>query len=184
MRGLLLGLLAAAPLLLGSCAAPVVPDQLKTISADQGYRYKTLNAEAPKAIPKTAIILTFSGGGTRASALAEGALRALADTAIPTPGGPVPLSSQIDVISSVSGGSVTAAAFALNGTEGLADYEQSFLHANPTASMVGSVLLNPTQLAGPRIDVLRDYFDSHIFGGKTYQSLIDTNKHAPALRHP
>lgn len=167
-------LLAAAAL--AGCAAPVSIDPLQSINQSAGYRYFVLDRQAPKTLPKTAVMLAFSGGGTRASALADGALRALAETMVPTPTGPVPLATQIDVISSVSGGSVTAAAFALGGIDGLKDYESGFLHGNPTGDMVASVVLNPTSLAFPRIEILESYFEKHLFGARTYQDLIDIDR--------
>jgi NTE family protein len=57
-------------------------------------------------------MLSFSGGGTRAAALAYGVLQHLARTPI---AGGRSLLDEVDVISSVSGGSFTAAFFALNG---------------------------------------------------------------------
>ena len=54
------------------------------------------------------LILTFSGGGTRAAALAFGVLQTLADTQIVVNGQKRRLLDEVDVISSVSGGSFTA----------------------------------------------------------------------------
>lgn len=158
--------------MLPSCASPVAVDKLRSIDQSAGYRYFVLDQQAPKTVSKTAIMLAFSGGGTRAAALTDGVLRALAETKVSTPQGQVPLATQIDVISSVSGGSVTAAAFALGGIDGLTDYENGFLHGSPTGSMVASVALNPSSLAFPRIGILEGYFENHLFGAKTYRDLI------------
>ena len=101
----------AALLLVAACASPVRTTELARIDERSGYRYAALDQRAPKSIDKSAVIMTFSGGGTRAAALADGALRALAATEVPGMAGRVPLASQIDVVSSVSGGSVTAGIF-------------------------------------------------------------------------
>src|SRR5690348_6582103 len=113
-----------------ACASPVRTTELGQIDERSGYRYTALDQRAPKAINKSAAIMSFSGGGTRAAALADGALRALAATEVPSTADRVPLASQIDVISSVPGGSVTAAYFALTGIDGLHDFEQNFLFSN------------------------------------------------------
>jgi NTE family protein len=53
--------------------------------------------------------LTFSGGGTRAAALAYGVLKELKETTIVSGGQRIRLLDEVDSISSVSGGSFTAA---------------------------------------------------------------------------
>jgi len=167
-------ILAAALLLLGlaACASPVRTTELAQIDQFSGYRYTTLDKKAPKTIAKSAVLMSFSGGGTRAAALAEGALRALAKTSVPSAGGPTPLASQIDVISSVSGGSVTSASFALGGIDGLDDFEQNFLYSDVMDTLLTRTLLNPAQLVYPRIDILEGYLDENVFHHRTYADLI------------
>ena len=118
-------------------------------------------------------MLTFSGGGTRAAALADGVLRALAETQVRGSAGTVPLASQVDVISSVSGGSVTAAYFAFGGIGGLDGFERDFLKRDIMSTLIGRTLLDPFDLFQPRIDILSRYLDQNVFQGKTYQDLID-----------
>ncbi len=69
----------------------------------------------------------MSGGGTRAATLATGALRGLHAA---TFADGTPLTAEIDILSSVSGGSVTAAYFARHGYDGLARLEEIFLRQN------------------------------------------------------
>jgi NTE family protein len=76
---------AATVLLVAACASPLRTTELGRIDEHAGYRYATLDQKAPKTIDKSAVIMSFSGGGTRAAALADGALRALAATASPPP---------------------------------------------------------------------------------------------------
>ena len=59
------------------------------------------------------LILTFSGGGTRAAAFAYGVLQTLAETDIIIDGQKPRLLDEVDGISSVSGGSFTAAYYGL-----------------------------------------------------------------------
>jgi NTE family protein len=165
----------AALLVLAACASsPERTTELARIDQRAGYRYATIDANAPKSIDKTAVLLTFSGGGTRAAALADGVLRALAETDVPAGGGvALPLASQIDVISSVSGGSVTSAYFAANGIDGLGAFEQNFLRQDIIGTLVGRTLTNPGAWFQPRIDILSSYLDQHVFDGKTYQDLLN-----------
>ena len=58
---------------------------------------------------ETIVGLAFSGGGTRAAAFSFGVLKALAKA--DEPGGTTPLLHDVDLISGVSGGSITAAYF-------------------------------------------------------------------------
>ena len=165
----------ALALLLAACASPVRTTELGTIDQFSGYRYVTLDKKAPKAIDKSVVMLSFSGGGTRAAALADGVLRAMAETQVPATPSALPLASQIDVISSVSGGSVTAAWFAMGGIDGLGDLEENFLHSDIMSVLIGRTLLNPAQLFYPRIDILESYLDEQVFHHKTYQDLIDAD---------
>jgi NTE family protein len=162
----------AAALLLAACASPVRTTELAAIDQGSGYRYATLEAKAPKTIDKAAVIVTFSGGGTRAAALADGVLRALAATPVRGGGGVLPLASQIDLISSVSGGSVTAGYFAMAGADGLARFEKEFLYSDIMDTLIGRTLAHPLQLFYPRVDILEQYLDDNVFDHKTYGDLI------------
>jgi len=75
------------------------------------------------------VCLTFSGGGTRAAAFSYGVLQKLRDTAIvrAKDGRHESLLDEVDCISSVSGGSFTAAYYALFGARIFQDYRKEFL---------------------------------------------------------
>ena len=171
--GMLVGLLAAA-LVLASCAhrdrnAPLAAENFRR---DYGYRKAALHGER---LPRHHIVMTASGGGTRAAALAQGVLRELAATPIDAAGRT--MADEIDLISSVSGGSVTAANFALYGKEGLPAYEASFLRRNLMADLIGGVI-NPVNwlrfglTSDSRIDLLVELLDETVFHGATYADLI------------
>jgi NTE family protein len=121
------------------------------------------------------VVLTFSGGGTRAAALADGVLHALAETEVKAQDGTLPLASQVDLVSSVSGGSVAAAYFALGGIAGLADLEQDFLYSDIISRLITRTLFDPLQLLYPRIDIFESYLDDNVFHHRTYQDLIDAD---------
>ena len=91
---------------------------------------------------ETLFFVAFSGGGTRAAAFSYGVLEKLRDTSYTKNGEKVRLLDEIDVISSVSGGSFTAAYYGLFGDRIFGDYEDVFLRRNVQKTLVGS-LFNP-----------------------------------------
>jgi NTE family protein len=125
----------------------------------------------------TLVVVTFSGGGVRAAALAYGTLLALQDLPGPVGDGAAML-DKVDVISSVSGGSVTAGWYALKGKAGLAaaDGENPLLNFlyNGGQSAIAWRALNPVSLARygltdyQRSDVLAGFFADRLFGKATY----------------
>ena len=72
-----------------------------------------LRTIAPASPDRPVILMTFSGGGSRAAALAKSVLRELSQTSYAASDGPHVLTEDIKLISSVSGGSVTAGWFGL-----------------------------------------------------------------------
>jgi NTE family protein len=114
-------------LLLSGCAAiyPVNPP-LTHIDENTAYNYQNVTGESDKS-NKVLLMLAFSGGGTRAAAFSYGVLKELSETPIGQEGHKHPLSDEVDVITSVSGGSFTAAYFGLYGDRIFKDYEHDFL---------------------------------------------------------
>ena len=88
------------------------------------------------------VFLAFSGGGTRAAAFSYGVLQKLRDTTYTSDGKEIRLLDEVDVISSVSGGSFTSAYFGLFGDRVFEDYEDVFLRRNVQKTLLGSVF-NP-----------------------------------------
>ncbi len=91
---------------LHGCSASHPNQPLERFDTSAGYRFDSL-AMGPKNSDDVFVCLTFSGGGTRAAAFAYGVLTGLRDTPI-TEGGSRRLLDEVDLISSVSGGSFTA----------------------------------------------------------------------------
>ena len=101
------------------CAVPANPRL--TAYGSGGYRYANMRPDAAE--EDLFVILAFSGGGTRAAAFSYGVLEGLRSIRYqPAGGAERTLLDDVDVISSVSGGSFTAAHYALFGTDGFKDF--------------------------------------------------------------
>lgn len=130
------------------------------------------------------VVLSFSGGGSRASALSYGVLQTLAASRIEWNGRQRRLLDEVDVISGVSGGSFTAAYFALFGDQIFERFESGFLRRDIDGTLVKR-LFNPVnwfRLATPyfnRSEIAEAYYDEILFHGATFGD-IDPG-HAPAL---
>ena len=117
--------------------------------------------------------LAFSGGGTRAAAFAYGVLETLADANIQWDGRERRLLDEVDVISSVSGGSFTAAYYGLFGDRIFEDYADKFLYRDVQGHLTWS-LFNPVNWVRlgssryDRSDLAADYYDEILFEGKTF----------------
>ena len=163
-----------AALLMTACAHwpvnPPLPD-LK-VDPEHGYRFGMMTT--PARTDDTIVIVSFSGGGTRAAALAYGVLEKLRDT--PIRGGKDMLAA-VDVVSSISGGSFTAAHYALYGRDGLPRLRERFLDQPATQRRLLLSTLNPyntVRLLSPRysrIDLAAEYFDRLLFDGATYAKM-------------
>ena len=120
----------------------------------------------------------MSGGGTRAAALSYGILQELRDTTYSNNGKEQRLLDEIDYISSVSGGSFTAAYYGLYGDRIFEDYETVFLRQNVQKTLIGSVLNPFNWLRGlftgfNRTEMAIAYYDKNIFHGSTFNDIFD-----------
>lgn len=125
------------------------------------------------------VCLALSGGGTRAGALSLGALEALRDTEIewpPESGRRVSLLDEVDVISAVSGGAFTAAAFGLGGHEVFESFRTDVLERDLTGEIARRIADPRTwfRLARgdySRIDIAADLYAEELFGRATFGSM-------------
>ena len=122
------------------------------------------------------LVLAFSGGGTRAAALSYGVLEHLRETPVKLNGTEKPLLHEVDAISSVSGGSVTAAAYGLYGDDVFGRLEDAFLKQNVQRSLALSVI-NPLRWPAlwsstyGRSELAADYYDRILFQGATFADI-------------
>lgn len=166
----ILAIALAVAAIASGCTPPPRTSELETIDEKTGYRHTPTTR-------KTVVVAAFSGGGTRAAALAYGTLIELKKQALPNG---TRLIDRVESVSSVSGGSVTAAYWALNGPDGLDRLKDEFLVQNVQRQLIvkGLSPLTWAMWATPaysRIDLLRAYFDD-LFDRATYQRLVDRGK--------
>ena len=122
------------------------------------------------------VVLTFSGGGTRAAAFAYGVLNELKNTPIHRKGEPTTLLDDVDVVAGVSGGSITAAYFAAFGDGIFQSFEPAFLKSDFQGALMSRTRSpgNALQLSSPwfgRGHLLAEQFDETLFRGATYGDL-------------
>ena len=144
-----------------------------------GYRFERL--ESPDNSDSLFVIVTFSGGGTRAAALSYGVLEALRDTNVEIDGRRVSLLSEVDVISSISGGSFPAAYYGLRGDATFDEFPDKFLYRPIQSDLVRQVFkpANWFKLAGSsygRSDLAAEFYDREVFDGATYADILARNR--------
>lgn len=175
---------AAIGLIVAACSSPgtymnqplrslAPPSQNGSISTG-GYRRGQLSKTDDT--PGVLVTLAFSGGGKRSAAFSYGALRGLRDFHIDYHGDRS-LLQMVDIISSVSGGSFTAAYYGLRHERIFTDYESDFLKRDIEAYIYGTYLL-PWEwrwMFDPRYgtnDRMAEIYDETMFHGATYADLM------------
>lgn len=165
------GLLAIA---LVGCAHYPLNTELDQYAPAVGYRLENLSAWNNSG--DLFVVLAFSGGGTRAAALAYGVLEQLQQTDIEWEGQHKSLLDEVDLISAVSGGSYTAAYYALYRERLFTNFERDFLLRNVQGQLTRKLLApgNLTRTISPtfgRSDLVAEYLDKHLFHGATFGDL-------------
>jgi NTE family protein len=159
-------------LLVSGCAPFLAANQPLT-HFDPTYGYRPTETAMRHPMGDVVMILAFSGGGTRASALAYGVLQELRDTPIPSGR----LLDEVDAITSVSGGSFTSAYYGLYGDRIFEDFEQRMLRRDLQTGLLHQ-LLNPInwfRLAGgyfDRSELAVALYDAKVFDHKTFADML------------
>ena len=173
VRCALIATLALAVLGVGCTTTHIENEPLAKYERGAGYGARFVEIEHGD---KLRVVLAFSGGGTRAAALAYGVLKELRKTDVSLAGKSVPLIDQVSTISSVSGGSFTAAYYGLHGAGIFDDYEDRFLKEDIDARLALS-LFRPIEFLRiaftpyTRTDMAMDLYDKHVFEGATFADL-------------
>ena len=167
--------LMCALLISGCVHYPVnAPLQRATSQFNRGYRFETVAAKDQS--DDLLLMLAFSGGGTRAAALSYGVLEQLRATKLGSPVTQHRLLDDVGLISSVSGGSFTAAYYALHGDGIFVDFEKGFLKKRIQTGLLLRTLApwNQIRLASPRFsrsDLAAEYYDRLLFNHATFADL-------------
>lgn len=165
--------------------AAVALSACASVPENQPLPQHAANQERRSIIPadpgEPVIMMAFSGGGSRAAALAASVLGELKNTHYPFAGQSRRLADDVKLISSVSGGSVTAAWFGLTGPDGLQTLRDNFLaQDNMTAlELTGANPITWFRLAFTgftRIDALEELLDKELFAKKTFKELDAAEK--------
>ena len=159
--------------LLISCTAHYRINQPLDIAAVPGADTLNESLHHGKSSDTIAVSLAFSGGGTRAAAFSYGVLEELAATKIVWEGRERRLIDEIETISSVSGGSFTAAYYGLFGDRIFEDFVDKFLKRDVQGKLISRVLspLSWFKLGSGlygRSEIAAQYYDEILFEGATF----------------
>lgn len=169
-------------LVVSGCASYQKNLPLQQVQPNKGYRYQVLDDESKDNTDSLFVVVSFSGGGTRAAALSYGILEKLKNTPIVWKGVSKSLLDEVDIISSVSGGSFTSAYYGLNRQAIFnGDYENNYLKKDVEHDLLLQ-LFNPINwfklLSSDygRSDLVNEYYQEHLFGHKTFADLQQNGK--------
>lgn len=160
--------------LLSGCASYGVIENtpIATPRSEDGYSVRTFTARSSHG--ETAITVALSGGGTRAAALSYGVLKEMRDTPWQGgDGGAQNFLAEVDTISSVSGGSFTAAYYGLFGERLFEDFEEKFLRKDVQGSLVRG-LFNPFRWfsSSGRTELAVETYNRELFEDATYADML------------
>lgn len=163
--------------MLGGCATRPINPLIEKVDLTTGYRFETRLERRHDSDTENLVVLSFSGGGTRAAAFSYGVLEALRRIEVIGPkGNRGRLLDQVDVITGVSGGSFTALAYGLYGDKLFDRYESDFLKRNIQGELIAR-FLNPgnwgslSSTGWGRSELAAQLYDEILFHGATFADL-------------
>ncbi|OPY90643.1 MAG: Patatin-like phospholipase [Syntrophaceae bacterium PtaU1.Bin231] len=187
-------LVSLAFLMLSACTAQFPVNPKTAIVLQPGQADPLLRKIAHTDRSDTLLFfMTFSGGGSRAAALSYGVLEALERVKVPHPKNKPETASraarhtlldEVDIISSVSGGSFTSAYYGLHGKKIFTDYKEHFLLRDFQGALLLK-LVNPINwfaIGSPyfgRSDLAAEYYEENLFQGATLGQMVKTG--GPAI---
>jgi len=175
-RARLLGSCLALLVMSGCASYGVIHNEPGTdVSAGKPYSIKTW-AQSKEAADFI-FILSFSGGGTRAAAMAYGVLEELRDTPVTLDGQQGRLLDEVTHITSVSGGSFASAYYGLYGDRIFDDFEDEFLLKNVQGHLTQS-LMNPFHWFGRkgRTERSAEYYNKILFHDATFKDMMQPGR--------
>jgi len=159
---------------LTSCASFPLNPPVREANSPAGYSFNNLLAEGNE-IGDNLMVITFSGGGTRAGALAYGVAKKL--NSVKLPDGST-LLDEVKIISSVSGGSFASAYYGLYGKDKfLSDYRKDVLDfkigSRFALNLLRFVNWVPAALSKNlgKSEIAEKIYDKHFFKGHTFEDM-------------
>ncbi len=161
---------------LSGCASTLAPHNGAIDSSLSRSDYRVGTWQRDGAPRNLALGLSFSGGGSRAAALAYGVMEELAKTRVEIDGKTHRMLDLVETLSAVSGGSYTAAYYGLFGDRLFEDFETRFLKRDIQDEITGKVLSfsNLIRMTSPffgRSDVTAEFLDDILFEGLTFADM-------------
>ena len=173
---LLLPWLLSGQMLLTACSTAHYTVNEPLAQSRQHAGYAIRNLASVDNSDSLIVLVAFSGGGYRAAALAYAVMEVLRDTPITWDGEARSLLEEVDFISAVSGGSLTAAYFALHPETFFPRFESEVLAIDLQSALTARIL-SPKglwQQTSPRYgrsDLLQDELDRRIFHGARFADI-------------
>lgn len=168
---------------------PTMNEPLPRWNPEYGYRFANLPPSVAGSTDSLFIVASFSGGGARASALSYGVLRELARTPIVWEGYRKSLADELNVINALSGGSFTAAYYALHHSRIFHDFEHRFLRKDWESELRSRILRSPHnwfRLLSPyfgRAHIFSELLDEALFEGATFNDLLSSDQRPIIFMH-
>ncbi|MGE3152840.1 MAG: patatin-like phospholipase family protein [Nitrospiraceae bacterium] len=168
---------------------PTLNAPLERWDLTYGYRFTNFPAAETGSSDGLFIIASFSGGGARAAALSYGVLRELARTPITWEGRNERLVDGLNLINALSGGSFTAAYYALYGDRIFHDFEYRFLRKDWESELKWRVFWSPHnwfRLWSPyfgRAHIFAELLDEALFDGHTFGDLVERHRRPLIFLH-
>ena len=164
-------------LFLGGCSSYGVIHNEPSTDLDQRTPYSLKTWAQSKETSDFVFILTFSGGGTRAAAMAYGVLEELRDTPIVVDGQQKPLLDEVTHISSVSGGSFTSSYYGLYGDRIFEDFKDEFLLKDVQGHLTRNVLNPFTWFSRKgRTERAVEYYNKILFHDATFGDMMQPGR--------
>jgi NTE family protein len=154
-----------------------------------GYRFTNVAPPEAENSDSLLFIAAFSGGGTRASTLAFGALRELANQQIVWEGKRKRLLDELDLIHALSGGTFTGGYYALFRDQIFHDFEHRFLRKDWDTELRERILKSPSnwiRLWSPyfgRAHIMAELLNEALFEQKTYGDLAALHQRPMLIIH-
>src|SRR5689334_14744302 len=168
---------------------PIPNAPLEKWEPTAGYRFTNVAPPEADNTDSLLFVAAFSGGGTRASTLAFGALRELAHQQIVWEGKKKRLLDELDLIHALSGGTFTGGYYALFRDQIFHDFEHRFLRKDWDTELRERILRSPSnwiRLWSPyfgRAHIMAELLNEALFDHKTYGDLAALRQRPMLIIH-